>query len=89
LRAPCKTDGSKTSVNLSDVSWSPDDDVPGKFAFELNHVGDLANPSIKLYLHNGYQVPEFSTEQPVSFGTDGYQSMISRSLLNKGQQKAG
>ncbi|ACT00203.1 SGNH/GDSL hydrolase family protein [Paenibacillus sp. JDR-2] len=87
IRIPCENDGSETVVVLADIEWSTDDDVPGKFAFEFDQAGMLATVSIKLYLNDGFEVPEKEVEPPVEFGTDVYRGMIAKSLLNKGNNK--
>ncbi|WP_419888269.1 SGNH/GDSL hydrolase family protein [Neobacillus niacini] len=84
LRIACPTDGTETILELGDFQWSLDDDVPGKFAFEFNHTGELALASVKFYLHDDYKVPEIPMEPPVAFGSKGYQTMINKSLLRKG-----
>ena len=87
LRIPCTADGWETLLTLDDYDWSPDDDVPGKIAFEFERAGALATASVMFYLHEGYQVPEFSAEPPVDFGSQGYKAMIARSLLSGGNNK--
>ncbi|WP_244226758.1 SGNH/GDSL hydrolase family protein [Paenibacillus protaetiae] len=87
LRIPCETDGSETILTLEEYDWSPDDDVPGKFAFEFEREGTLATVSIIFYLNEGYQVPEFQVEPPVDFRSESYREMIAKSLLNKGNNK--
>lgn len=84
LRTPCPTDGTEMILDLEDFQWSQDDDVPGKFAFEFDHPGELAIASVKLYLNDAYKVPEISPEPPVKFGSIGYQDMIKKSLFSKG-----
>ncbi|MBT2657166.1 SGNH/GDSL hydrolase family protein [Bacillus sp. ISL-18] len=87
LRMPCPTDGTEIILDLGDYQWSPYDDIPGKFAFEFEHPGELATASVKFYLHDFYKVPEISLEPPVAFGSKGYQSMIRKSLLSKGNNQ--
>ncbi|MFC5529835.1 SGNH/GDSL hydrolase family protein [Cohnella yongneupensis] len=87
LRIPCPADGSEMILTLEDYDWSPDDDVPGKFAVEFERAGALATVSIILYLHEGYQVPEFTIEPPVDFGSQAYREMVAKSLLNRGNNK--
>jgi hypothetical protein len=69
LRIPCPTDGTEMVLELEDFQWSQDDDVPGKFAFEFDHPGELATASVKFYLHDAYKVPEIPLEPPVAFGS--------------------
>jgi hypothetical protein len=87
LRIASPTDGTEMVVELGDFQWSQDDDVPGKFAFEFDHPGELATVSVKFYLHDAYKVPEISPETPVAFGSKGYQAMIRKSLLSKGNNQ--
>jgi len=87
LRMPCPTDGTEIIIDLGDYQWSQDDEVPGKFAFEFEHPGELAKASVKFYLHDAYKVPEISLEAPVAFGSKGYQAMIRKSLLSKGNNQ--
>ncbi|WP_258879908.1 SGNH/GDSL hydrolase family protein [Clostridium estertheticum] len=87
LRVPCRTDGSELILKLKDYTWSPEDDILSKFAFEFENVGELAIATVKFYLHSGYEVPEVAMEAPVSFGSDEYKAMIAKSLLNKGNNK--
>ncbi|ASA20784.1 SGNH/GDSL hydrolase family protein [Paenibacillus donghaensis] len=84
LFVPCPSDGTEVTLKLEDIEWSEDDDVPGKFAFEFNHEGDLATASIIFYLNEGYSVPELITETPVPFGTSEYQDIIAQSWLHAG-----
>ena len=84
---PCPTDGTEIIIDLGDYQWSQDDEVPGKFAFEFEHPGELAKASVKFYLHDAYKVPEISLEAPVAFGSKGYQAMIRKSLLSKGNNQ--
>jgi GDSL-like Lipase/Acylhydrolase family len=74
-------------VKLGDFQWSKDDDVPGKFSFEFDHPGELATVSVKFYLNDAYKVPEISPEPPVAFSSEGYQAMIRKSLLSKGNNQ--
>jgi hypothetical protein len=74
-------------MELGDFQWSQDDDVPGKFAFEFDHPGELATASVKFYLNDAYKVPEISPEPPVAFSSEDYQAMIRKSLLSKGNNQ--
>ncbi|MCM3724653.1 SGNH/GDSL hydrolase family protein [Neobacillus cucumis] len=87
LRMACPTDGNEMILELGDFQWSQDDDVPGKFAFEFDHPGELATASVKFYLQDAYKVPEISLEPPVAFDSKGYQAMIRKSLLSKGNNQ--
>lgn len=87
VRVPCPSDGTETIIDLNDYQWNEQDDVPGKFAFEFKNAGELATASIKLYLNDGYEVPEITIEAPVAFDSDEYQKMVAKSLLSLGNNK--
>ncbi|MFW5982272.1 MAG: SGNH/GDSL hydrolase family protein [Halanaerobiaceae bacterium] len=87
LRVPCPADGSEIVLKLNDYQWSSDDDVPGKFAFEFDNVGEVASASIKFYLNDGYEAEEITIEEPVDFDSQEYQNLLVKSLLNQGNNK--
>ncbi len=87
LRIPCPKDGTEVILKLEDYQWSPEDDVLSKFGFEFDNAGELATATVKFYLNDGYEVSEVDMEPPVSFGSEEYEAMIARSLLNKGNNK--
>lgn len=87
VRVPCPSDGTETIIKLDDYQWNEQDDVPGKFAFEFKNAGDLAKASIKLYLNDGYEVPEITIDAPVAFDSEEYKKMITKSLLSLGNNK--
>lgn len=84
LRKTCPLDGSETVIKLEDYQWSSEDDVVGKFAFEFGQAGDMADATVRLYLCDGFEVPEITTEPPVAIGSKEYQAMVAKSLLNQG-----
>lgn len=87
IKLPCTKDGSETIIKLEDYEWSEDDDVVGKIAFEFEKPGLTAESTVKFYLNDGYEVPEIEIDSPVEFGSDNYNSMISKSLLNIGNNR--
>ena len=84
FEAEIPANGSENVVDLSKLSWSEDDDVPGQFAFEFEQAGTLATVSICLYLNDGYNAPEFIPDEPVNFESDDYSKMIAKSLTSLG-----
>ncbi|UQZ32814.1 acyl-CoA thioesterase [Paenibacillus sp. PK3_47] len=87
LTLPCPADGTEVILTLADIVWNEDDEAPGKFAFEFSHAGELAAASIIFYLNDGYTVPELTPELPVPFGSEEYREMISKSLLQPGNNQ--
>lgn len=83
----CRTvpaNGSETIILLSEINWSPDDDIPGQFAFRFDKAGEIAVVSVKLYLNDGYTAPEFEPEAPVDFESADYKAMIAKSFVSLG-----
>lgn len=84
IELDAKMDGMEYLVDLSDVKWREDDDVPGQIRFEFAQPGILANVSVKLYLNDGFTAPEPEDEFPVDFESDRYKEIIEKSLFYKG-----
>lgn len=80
-------DGAEHILVLGEYEWLEDDDVPGKFAFEFEKEGEMAEVTIKFYVNDGFEVQELSPEKPVNFGTIEYKDMIAKSLVSKGNYK--
>ncbi|WP_459478985.1 SGNH/GDSL hydrolase family protein [Clostridium saccharoperbutylacetonicum] len=87
IKIPCTKDESEVIITLKDYEWSKDDDVVGKMAFEFEKPELTAEVTVKVYLNDGYEVPEISIDPPVEFGSDKYNLMIKKSLLNIGNNK--
>ena len=47
----------------------------------------MAKATVKFYLNDGYEVPELIIDPPVDFESEGYNKMIVRSLLNRGNNR--
>ena len=78
----CPKDGREIILKLDDYDFSPYDDVPGKYAFELDRPGEVAEATIRYYLNDGFEVKEASKEEPVNFKSPAYKEMIAKSLLS-------
>lgn len=87
IKVPCINDGTEVIINFKDYEWSKDDDVVGKIAFEFEKPGLTAVATVKIYLNDGYEVPEIEIDPPVEFESEQYKSMISKSLLNIGNNR--
>ena len=81
---PVKMDGMEYVVDLNEVEWSDDDDIPGQLRFEYKKPGDLVTVGVKLYLNEGFTVPEPEEEFPVDFESDEYKAIVAKSLMSKG-----
>ncbi|MFY9505760.1 MAG: cation diffusion facilitator family transporter [Caldicoprobacterales bacterium] len=84
IELECPKDGREIILKLDDYDFSPYDDVPGKYAFELDRPGEVAEATIRYYLNDGFEVKEASKEEPVNFKSPAYKEMIAKSLLSKG-----
>ena len=87
IKLPCIKLGEEVILKLEDYQWSVEDDVVGSMAFEFEKPGLTAKATVKLYLKGGYEVPEISIDPPVEFGSSKYNLMISKSLLNSGNNR--
>lgn len=79
-----KMDGMEYLVDMQDVAWQEDDDIPGQIRFEFAKPGIMANVAVKLYLNDGFTAPEPEEEFPVDFESDNYKAIIEKSLFYKG-----
>lgn len=83
-RFQIKCDGEEQEIVLNRLEWSGSDTVPGEFLFELPTVKDLAAVTVKLYVNDGYEVPEQGPDDPVDAGSPLYREMVARSFLSAG-----
>lgn len=79
-----KTDGVEQVLELGGLDWKEGDTTPGAFLFQLPKVEDLASATVKLYVNDGYHVPDIDPDKPVDFGSPAYREMIARSCLSCG-----
>lgn len=84
IRRHMRADGMEEVLWLDDYEWSADDDVPGQIRFEFEKAGALASADVRLYLREGYTVPEPEERHPVDTASDAYKNLIKRSLLHTG-----
>lgn len=73
------TDGTEHIMVMDEQQWSDSDETPQEFLFELVKPKDIATATVKLYLNDGYTVPEVDPDPPVAFDTPAYGEMIARS----------
>lgn len=78
------TDGMEHVLVLKDNSWSDDDNIPGQIRFKFAHGGDMGKVTVRFYLNDGYDAPPEEELNPVDFSSAAYKNMISKSLMNKG-----
>ena len=78
------TDGTEHIMVMDEQQWSDSDETPQEFLFELVKPKDIATATVKLYLNDGYTVPEVDPDPPVAFDTPAYGEMIARSCLSTG-----
>lgn len=77
-------DGMEYVCNLADVAWSDDDNVTGQIRFEFDKPGTFADVSVILYLNDGFEAPPQAEADPINFESAEYKNIISKSLLQKG-----
>ena len=84
IRATVPANGSENIIELSDIAWREDDNIPGQFRFSFKKAGEVAMVSVKFYLNDGYTAPDFIPEEPVDFEGAAYKEMIAKSFVSLG-----
>ncbi|WP_313073810.1 SGNH/GDSL hydrolase family protein [Lacrimispora sp.] len=87
LKLSLTGNGVEEKLKLSDVEWSEDDKEPGQIRFEFDTPEILARANVRLYLNEGFSVPEVSEESEVDVSSEAYHRMIARSLMQLGNSK--
>ena len=77
-------DGVERVMPLQAPAGAQGDANPGEFLFEMPHADDVVSATVKLYVQDGYTVPEVDPDPPVGFDTPAYREMIARSCLSTG-----
>lgn len=84
FQVPVKADGMENVIKLSEIDWSDDDNVPGQMRFGFKKAGTLAKVSVRLYLQDGFDVPEPEEECEVDLESPEYRKMLEKSLVQIG-----
>lgn len=84
VRRSFPADGSEQVIVLGDEALLDTDRVPGQLLFELPTDRDLATVTVKLYVNDGFDVPDTDPDGPVDTESRAYQAMIARSFLSGG-----
>lgn len=84
LKTKLPGDGMERKIDLSDYTWTEDDDIPGqiKFIFQIPEL--LGKASVRLYLNDGYDAPKETAEEKIDVRSEECREMIQRSLMNFG-----
>ncbi|MCD8354410.1 MAG: SGNH/GDSL hydrolase family protein [Clostridiales bacterium] len=77
-------DGVERVIPLDTLTWPERDAVPGQFLFLLAPEVDTATVTLKLYLNDGYTVPEVDPDPPVDLESQDYRDLVARSFLSGG-----
>lgn len=84
FQVPVKADGMEKVIKLSEIDWSDDDNVPGQMRFGFEKAGTLAKVSVRLYLQDGFDVPEPEEECEADLESPEYRKMLEKSLVQTG-----
>ncbi len=76
--------GAEEYIDLAEVNWSDDDNEPGQIRFEFDVPDVSANVTVKLYLNPGFDAPEATPDREPDLNSEGYKTMITRSVMNYG-----
>lgn len=82
-------DGMEHMLYLPMCGWSDDDDIPGQIRFVFDEpqkdgAAAQALTTVKIYLNDGFTVPEIEEEESVDFESSDYQEMLRKSLVQTG-----
>ncbi|NLG03158.1 MAG: SGNH/GDSL hydrolase family protein [Clostridia bacterium] len=80
----CPTDGAEYILDISDTQISDEDGVTGQCYFDFFKPNTFGKVTVKLYLNDGYSVPELMVDPPVEWGGAAYQKVISKSMVQLG-----
>lgn len=83
-RLSVKADGVEMVISLPELEMPDTDRAPGQFLFELPTDRDTAAVTVKLYLNDGFAVPDMDPDGPVDAESPAYREMIARSFLSGG-----
>lgn len=84
FRMQVPADGMEKTVKFSDIPWSEDDNIPGQIRFGFKKAETFAQVSVRLYLQDGFDVPEPEEEPEPDLTSDVYKEMLEKSLLHTG-----
>ncbi|SEA81246.1 Lysophospholipase L1 [Pseudobutyrivibrio sp. ACV-2] len=87
LIANVNTNSKEERINLSDVDWTDDDDIPGQIRVHTDAPEQKAYLSVRFFLNDGFDAPEQVEDKPVDTNSAEYKQMIDRSLMNLGNTK--
>ena len=76
-------DGMERVLDLADFPWR-DSRIPGELLFTFPTDRDVASVTVKLYVNDGFDVPETDPDGPVERDSEAYRAMIARSFLSAG-----
>ncbi len=81
------TNGAEQRINLSDIAWTEDDDVPGQIRVHTDRPEQKAYLSVRLYLNDGFDAPPQLETLPVNTDSAEYKKLIDKSLVSLGNTK--
>ncbi|MDD5935688.1 MAG: SGNH/GDSL hydrolase family protein, partial [Clostridiales bacterium] len=79
---PCS--GEEVIMEFASYPINEEDTVLGQFNIELPSEHKNAVLTVKLYLNDGYEVPEIEVDPPIQYDTPEYKEMIGNSLVSTG-----
>ncbi len=83
-RFSIRGDGAEHVFSLDDLAW-PERGMEAEYLlFELPSDRDLAAVTVKLYVNDGFTVPEQVRDAPVDFKGPLYRDLVARSFLSGG-----
>ena len=87
LKMQVQTNGMEHILELDQIQWSEDDNIPGQIRIHFEKAGELAEISVKFYLQDGFEAPVQEEEANVDLQDPFYQQMLKDSLTSLGNVK--
>lgn len=81
------TGGVETMIPFEGVQWSEDDALLGQFEIEFPEGLTYADLTVRIYVHDTYDVPKEQEDVEVDTDSPAYQKMIERAVLSVGNNE--
>ncbi len=84
IEADVPMDGMEMVIELGKVDWKDADRELGQIRYVFDTEGIQATTDVRFYLNDGFVAPPLQEDTVVDFSSEGYRSMIEKSLMQMG-----
>ena len=78
------TDGAEYMLDISEKAVTDEDGLTGQCYFDFGKPNSLGKVTVKLYLQDGFSIPDLLVDPPVEWESDAYEQLLQQSLLQLG-----